>query len=593
MSDEQATRRGIEQAFEEHLGQGIEPGDWVLFHFSGYGRRLADGQASLMTFDSGNPEGNQGNEDLTLTMLWLLLQRLPTRNGLVILDCSFDWLEGGPRHLAARCQPVALQQQSVEARAAQSALQEQLSLSPEQVSLNLRQGWPQTVVFASDAQQWAIEMAVEGECCGLFTAAWTRSLWQRPQGGVQQWWLDTGRAIARYRGSSQVPRLLTRSQTSLAWSAVDPQPGRAWVIGSPQEDGETSKPLTLWLGGIPLGTATAYGQSAQLTLPDASRPAVEVLSRQGLRAIAQGSVPLGTGLQESLRILPRQPHLLVEWDASVTKVERVDGAAALARFNWLSIAPPERCGAVRLWSSAGHYGIAGDGRWKTVQAEGAIGTALTALWPALSNRLALQQLQALLNDGPTALPLAVLLQSGDNKLLQLKSGPQPLAGLDAGPTLPHLSGDLRLRLLNPGQQGLEILVLVGDRQGEWRWLHPPALRPQGEETGPDIRPWQIVAGAEAVLPLSGTAGWPLTGYGEVWILACRTGWLQTRSTIRLQLEAQSSPNRIDLQGILPAILQDLAAASQALKGQTTPSDGYALAVSQWAGICLSVEAAAP
>ena len=40
LTDEQASRKFIENAFLDHLGKQAKPGDVVIFHFSGYGTRV-------------------------------------------------------------------------------------------------------------------------------------------------------------------------------------------------------------------------------------------------------------------------------------------------------------------------------------------------------------------------------------------------------------------------------------------------------------------------------------------------------------------------------------------------------------------------
>jgi hypothetical protein len=40
LTEQQATRQQIETAFLEHLTKQAQPGDVVVFHFSGYGRRV-------------------------------------------------------------------------------------------------------------------------------------------------------------------------------------------------------------------------------------------------------------------------------------------------------------------------------------------------------------------------------------------------------------------------------------------------------------------------------------------------------------------------------------------------------------------------
>ncbi|WP_223210404.1 caspase family protein, partial [Microcystis aeruginosa] len=42
LTDKEATRENILQAFEEHLIQWAQPGDVVVFHFSGHGSQVFD-----------------------------------------------------------------------------------------------------------------------------------------------------------------------------------------------------------------------------------------------------------------------------------------------------------------------------------------------------------------------------------------------------------------------------------------------------------------------------------------------------------------------------------------------------------------------
>ncbi|HAG85151.1 MAG TPA: peptidase C14, caspase catalytic subunit p20, partial [Cyanobacteria bacterium UBA12227] len=42
LTDEQATRQGILNAFEEHLIKQAKPGDVVVYHYSGHGSQISD-----------------------------------------------------------------------------------------------------------------------------------------------------------------------------------------------------------------------------------------------------------------------------------------------------------------------------------------------------------------------------------------------------------------------------------------------------------------------------------------------------------------------------------------------------------------------
>jgi hypothetical protein len=42
LTDAQATRQGILEAFEEHLIKQAKPGDVVVYHYSGHGSRVSD-----------------------------------------------------------------------------------------------------------------------------------------------------------------------------------------------------------------------------------------------------------------------------------------------------------------------------------------------------------------------------------------------------------------------------------------------------------------------------------------------------------------------------------------------------------------------
>jgi hypothetical protein len=85
LSDQQASRQQIETAFLNHLTKQAQPGDLVVFHFSGYGRRVQLATSpeavlnSLVPVDGLVPTSEAtAVNDLLEETLWLLLRSLPT-----------------------------------------------------------------------------------------------------------------------------------------------------------------------------------------------------------------------------------------------------------------------------------------------------------------------------------------------------------------------------------------------------------------------------------------------------------------------------------------------------------------------------------
>lgn len=98
LTDKQATRKGILQAFEEHLIKQAKPGDIVVFHFSGYGSQVIDTDkdnsdglvSSLLPADTSAPSEKSSNvtQDITGHTLWLLMAALNTENVTFVFDTN-------------------------------------------------------------------------------------------------------------------------------------------------------------------------------------------------------------------------------------------------------------------------------------------------------------------------------------------------------------------------------------------------------------------------------------------------------------------------------------------------------------------------
>ncbi len=100
---EKPTRQGILTAFEEHLIKQAQPGDVVVFHFSGHGGRVKDTDcdesdcfnSTLVPLDYSLPNQQGQVQDVMGHTLFLLMKALKTDNVTVVLDSCYSG--GGKR----------------------------------------------------------------------------------------------------------------------------------------------------------------------------------------------------------------------------------------------------------------------------------------------------------------------------------------------------------------------------------------------------------------------------------------------------------------------------------------------------------------
>lgn len=199
LRDEQATRNGIERAFQTHLIDQAAPGDVVVFHFSGHGSRLYDASfderfkdpqdrfdESLVCYDSNlNLDGV--TEDIPDDTLDLLLRLLGQKTDLVtvVLDCCFSGTALRGEYDRSRIRSLGIggkRLPSAEELAFQDRLRDRLKLSREAHHQLLRN--PDTPPVASGAlfsaggrEEAAMEIKRNGAWFGVLTYALTGALW--------------------------------------------------------------------------------------------------------------------------------------------------------------------------------------------------------------------------------------------------------------------------------------------------------------------------------------------------------------------------------------------------------------------------------
>jgi hypothetical protein len=385
LTDQAATREGIELAFLTHLTEQARPGDIVVFHFSGFGSRVRlDGapetlqQNSLVPIDGFLPtEDNPAINDLLEDTLGLLLRSLQTDQITTVLDVSYadfnNMLQG---NLRIRSRPSAPTGQFNKSELAfQEQLLSRINLSRDQIRAKWQSGQlPGAVLAAAHANQGAFEGQWNGFSAGLFTYALTQQLWwATPATTLRVNLSRASKSVSQLVGPEQRPYLSgqhIQNQSLLSYYlAPTPATGADGVVTTVTDDGQT---LDIWLAGLPTLVLEHYGINSLLSLhpmnvitsgveqpsPTSASPSnaiapeesetpilLQVRSRDGLtvkarpcrsEAVSSGFFQAGQFVWEAVRILPSNVGLIVALDASLERIERVDATSAFAGVSRVS-----------------------------------------------------------------------------------------------------------------------------------------------------------------------------------------------------------------------------------------------------------------
>lgn len=384
LQDRQATRDNIEAAFIEHLVGQADPGDVVVFHFSGYGRHVRPGslrndgttdlgeQNTLVPVDSVSLRSDQEVpiiNDLLEETLLLLLRSLQTDQVTSVLDTSYNY-PGSPLRgsLRVRSRPDSKGQ----AHPAELALQEQLlsqtRFSREQVGVQRRsRQMPGVVLAASGPMQLAAEAQWHGFKAGLFTYALTQHLWSTtPAATIWTSFSQATTDVQKVIGEDQQPELSgqTKQQQSLLAYYLYPDIGADGAVIAVEENG------VIWLAGLPAEVLERYGANSILRVlplpglngqitqemgsPGGSptpyppisdtqkKQLVQLRSINGLTAKGQclGNDQLQAGqlVQEVIRVLPRNINLTIALDDNLDRIEQIDATSAFSTIPQVSTA---------------------------------------------------------------------------------------------------------------------------------------------------------------------------------------------------------------------------------------------------------------
>ncbi|MGP1385354.1 MAG: caspase family protein [Thainema sp.] len=346
------TRDNILQAFNEHLIQQANPGDVVVFHYSGHGDLVEDVRAidtaecrrtkdcnlngTIVPNDSIASDSGDGIvvPDITGRTLFLLMSQLETDNVTAILDSCHSG--AGTRgsavvRAASRLRGAADVLLPSEAeKEYQEQLINDLRWSEDELNRLRSAGVAKGVAIGSALRdQLAVDAQFSGFKAGGFTYLLTRYLWQQPVTETNatvynDMKLSTRSLSQSQRDADQVPIFEYAPNSNHAQQPMYFTP----LVGTAAEAVITSatnaEQIQFWLGGVSSQNLNGNGISTVFTgIGDQAEIQIEQTGRRGLygegRLIAGSidAVQPGMLLREQVIGISPNPVLTIGLDGSL------------------------------------------------------------------------------------------------------------------------------------------------------------------------------------------------------------------------------------------------------------------------------------
>lgn len=638
LTNEQATRAQIENTFINHLTNQAQPSDIVVFHFSGYGRRLQLSQklvymgdkgeenASLMTLNSLVTADTGVDNDLPEDTLKLLLRSLATPYVTTILDTSFNFPHVLRSYLRDRTLPQLEQWQLTPE---ELAFQQQLSDRQKSKGNLAHLQMPGTVFRAADTDKVAAEAQWTGFSAGLFTYALTQYLWEfTSPNSIQVNLGQIGGVVEQF--GKQTPGKSIDKHSLLMMS--DPTTvGADGVVRAIEDDGKAQ----LWLAGLPALVLEYYGTNSRLAAiaPENSSQEIaatvqlQVRSRAGLTAKAQiisnnptGSLQVGQLVQEAIRVLPRNINLNVALGPSLERIERVDATSAFAAIPRVSLITASDVPVDYLLgrvqeakttdltiNSATRYGLLSRDRELIPNTAGeageAVKLAVQRLTPKLRSLLAAKLWRLTNNPGSSQLGVKATLETiSPDKLvvMQQYSTRSPLvtstaSNLPKSLQLPAIAIGSRIqyRVQNYSDFPIYLLLLGLDSSKSAIALYPlqPLPATNTLESKPLLQDFVIPPGETITVPQTATDfQWlmpPPTAIAETHLILSKASFTQTLAALQNGMQPTGEQKYIGSLAnpleVAQAVFQDLHNASAVpTEPLNATTDTYNLEVNTWA-----------
>ncbi|ULB45805.1 caspase family protein [Limnospira fusiformis KN01] len=462
LTDKEATRENIETSFIEHLINQAQPGDLVVFHYSGYGSHVADTNQnpdeptikhSLIPVDVTQDRMGEPINDIMEDTLWLLLRSLRTQQVVTILDTSYvypGYSQQGVLRIRTAASPNS-RQISDRTITRQQELLQRRQIDPKELEQRRRGELPGIVLAASTPTQIATETNWSGLRAGLFTYSLTQTLWNATAtSDLKESLGRVAGAVERITGPNQQPQLQRQGRMT----EDSPSPMIKLPLKSPPVDGIVTtvtgdgKSTELLLAGLP-GCVLESGDVNSLfaIVPNTESTESKVLPKLQIRGynslhataevltlevggIKSPAVESGQFIKETIRVLPRHIDLKIGLDPQLDRIERVDATSALSSVADVSITSNDqpmdyllsrvRDTTIAQNSTAplnslfqGHYGLFSPGQVVLPDTAGeggeAVKVAVQRLVPQLKTRLAAKLLRLTENERSDLLKAKVTL----------------------------------------------------------------------------------------------------------------------------------------------------------------------------------------
>ncbi|MEH2392958.1 MAG: caspase family protein [Nostoc sp.] len=612
LTEEEASREFIETAFLEHLGKQAQPGDLVVFHFSGYGSRVKletspDPMQNALVAANVNKKSQDEkivNYILEETLL-LLLRSLPTDRVTAVLDTSFY----APSTL------LGLKIRTLEESLGKLAAEE-LDFLKKLKTQNLP-STPIVLAATSEPKQSAREGLFSGFSAGLFTYALTQYLWEfTPATTIQVALSHVENSLSKL-GSKQQPALLSNQKNPDVTSLLpDGIIGAQGAVSAIEEDGKT---VHLWLAGLPPQVLLYYGVNSRFTLETTEQ--LILRARTGLTAKAQiykiegaNSLQVGQLVQEAVRVLPRNINLTIALDTGLERIERVDATSAFAGFSHVSTVVAGEKPSDYLFAKqqeiSSHYGLFSLDGELIPNTNGEVGEAVKLtvqkLAPKLSTLLAAKLWRLTENQGSSRLALKATLeiisQISPRVVMQRQTArtfkTDSIKKSLPTPVVP-VGSRMQYRVENQSDRSVYLILLgLNNNHTAITFYSWNPQEPNTADTKPLIQQVVIAPGETVTLPQTNAASeWVISGPASeceqqlIFSTAPFSATLAALNTTKYSTaEEQPISPLLNPLDVAQALLQDLHNAS-ALKTEMngTAADSYILDVNNWASFSFSFQ----
>ncbi|KAM3100095.1 caspase family protein [Phormidesmis sp. 146-12] len=366
-TDTKPTRQNILDAFETHLIQQAQPGDVVVFHYSGHGSLVTDPQplddkklnGTLLPADCTLDDRN----DIMGRTLFLLSSQLKTDLFTMVLDSCHSG--GGTRGnqvvralRSGRSNEPPTNPSDAEITYQAKQL-EKLGWSKTEFQTRRTKGIAKGVALGSaQKEQLAVDASFVDFSAGALTYLLTRYLWQlsgsEPLNSTFDRLALITQELAATSGNPQIPIKDIAPGQPFAQQPVyqltADRPSAEAVVRQVRPDGK----IVFWLGGVSSRSLEAFQPGSLFSMVDDNGSVIgeiEQTGRLGLEGYGKlnaGKTPQpGTLLREKLRNLPTDLSLKVGLDENLG-ADRAAIAQELQKIARIQVVPINQRGSVNF-----------------------------------------------------------------------------------------------------------------------------------------------------------------------------------------------------------------------------------------------------